>query len=144
MYCANCCFNCCAEHSHKDSVRSTAAEEQLKQQVVQRSEPSFHLPALDLSWANLRVQLHLPPLDLAWPPQMIAQLFVTVQLTSLLLISPGLYKKGKEGIDLYASRCLWLGGISRTLFIRTKHNMQIFGVIPFIKLQNDTYTIVKR
>ena len=25
-----------------------------------------------------------------------------------------------------------------TLFIRTKHNMQIFGVIPFIKLQNDT------
>ena len=26
----------------------------------------------------------------------------------------------------------------RTLFIRTKHNMQIFRVIPFIKLQNDT------
>ena len=26
----------------------------------------------------------------------------------------------------------------RTLFIRTKHNMRIFGVIPFIKLQNDT------
>ena len=24
-----------------------------------------------------------------------------------------------------------------TLFIRTKHNMQIFGVILFIKLQND-------
>ena len=23
-------------------------------------------------------------------------------------------------------------------FIRTKHNMWIFGVIPFIKLQNDT------
>ena len=28
--------------------------------------------------------------------------------------------------------------LKRTLFIRTKHNMQIFGVIPFIKLQNDT------
>ena len=26
----------------------------------------------------------------------------------------------------------------RTLFIRTKHNMQIFWVIPFIKRQNDT------
>ena len=26
----------------------------------------------------------------------------------------------------------------RTLFIRTKHSMQIFGLIPFIKLQNDT------
>ena len=24
------------------------------------------------------------------------------------------------------------------LAIRTKHNMEIFGVIPFIKLQNDT------
>ena len=24
------------------------------------------------------------------------------------------------------------------LFIRTKHSMQNFGVIPFIKLQNDT------
>ena len=26
----------------------------------------------------------------------------------------------------------------RTLFIRTKYNLQIFGVIPFSKLQNDT------
>ena len=26
----------------------------------------------------------------------------------------------------------------RMLFIRTKHNMRIVGVIPFIKLQNDT------
>ena len=25
-----------------------------------------------------------------------------------------------------------------TVFIRTTHNVQIFGVIPFIKLQNDT------
>ena len=32
----------------------------------------------------------------------------------------------------------------RTLFIRTKHNLQIFGVIPFNKLQNDTYAKVKR
>ena len=26
----------------------------------------------------------------------------------------------------------------RTLFIQTKHNMQILGVIPIIKLQNDS------
>ena len=26
----------------------------------------------------------------------------------------------------------------KTLFIRTDHNMRIFGVIPFIKPQNDT------
>ena len=28
--------------------------------------------------------------------------------------------------------------LKRTLFIRTKRNMRILGVIPFIKLQNDT------
>ena len=28
----------------------------------------------------------------------------------------------------------------RALFIRTKHYMQILGVIPFINLQNDTVT----
>ena len=30
--------------------------------------PAVWLPAHDLFWANLRVQLHLPPLDLAWNP----------------------------------------------------------------------------
>ena len=34
--------------------------------------------------------------------------------------------------------------LKRTLFIRTKHNIRIFGVISFIKLQNDTYTRIKR
>ena len=28
----------------------------------------LHLPAHDLFWANVRVQLHHPPLDLAWNP----------------------------------------------------------------------------
>ena len=32
---------------------------------------------------------------------------------------------------------------SKTLFIRTKHNLQIFGVILFIKLQNNTQATVK-
>ena len=26
----------------------------------------------------------------------------------------------------------------RTLLVKTKHNLRIFGVIPFIKLKNDT------
>ena len=30
------------------------------------------------------------------------------------------------------------------MLIRTKHSMRIFGVIPFIKLQNDTWTTAKR
>ena len=34
--------------------------------------------------------------------------------------------------------------LKRRLFVRTNHNMRIFGVIPFIKLQNDTETTVKR
>ena len=34
--------------------------------------------------------------------------------------------------------------LKRTLFIRTKHDMRIFGVIPFIGLQNYTQTAVKR
>ena len=49
-----------------------------------RSErsPTFvaqlHLPAQDLFWANLRVQLYLPPLELAWNPDAICQVgFVT-------------------------------------------------------------------
>ena len=28
--------------------------------------------------------------------------------------------------------------VQRALFIKTKHNMHIFRVIPFIKLQNNT------
>ena len=28
--------------------------------------------------------------------------------------------------------------LKRTLFIRTKYDMQILGIIPYIKLQNDT------
>ena len=57
-----------AVQSHKDNVRCTVL------QACERSERSptfaaqFHLPAHDLFWANLRVQLHLPPLDLAWNP----------------------------------------------------------------------------
>ena len=34
--------------------------------------------------------------------------------------------------------------LKRTLFIRTKHNIRIFQVIPFFKLQNNTLTTVKR
>ena len=41
MYFANCCFNCCAEKSHKGNGSSTAVVEQLMQRLVQLSEPSF-------------------------------------------------------------------------------------------------------
>ena len=58
------CFNCRAGQSHKDNVRCTAVEEQPKAKEVQFAS-QLHLPAHDLFWANLRVQLQLPPLDLA-------------------------------------------------------------------------------
>ena len=56
------------EQSHKDNARFSAVGKQLKQKKS-NSQARLHLPALDLFWANL---------------------FVRVQLTFLLLISPGL------------------------------------------------------
>ena len=38
--------------------------------------------------------------------------------------------------QLYVNKTQTHKRFRRTLFIRTKHNIQIFGVIPFIKLQN--------
>ena len=47
--------------------------------------------------------------------------------------------------------CIWIlfqnptrKRLKRALFIWTQHNMHIFGIVPFIKLQNDTWTTVKR
>ena len=77
--------------SHKDNVRSTAVEEQLKQKTSPTFWAQLHLPALDLSWALLRIQHHLPPLDLAWTRKWQSNFFVRVQLTRLLLISPGFF-----------------------------------------------------
>ena len=77
----NCCFNChagqsqgqCPLHCCWGTTRS------------ERS-PTFaaqlHLPAHDLFWANLRVQLDLPPLDLAWNPG-----FVIVWVTPVVLFT---------------------------------------------------------
>ena len=56
------------QNSHKDNVRSSAVGKQLEQKKS-NSLARHHLPALDLFWASF---------------------FVRVQLTSLLLISPGL------------------------------------------------------
>ena len=59
-----------AEQSHKDNVRSSAVGKQLKRKKSNSlSLAQLRLPVLDLFWANF---------------------FVRVQLTSLLLISPGL------------------------------------------------------
>ena len=57
VYSANCCFNCYAEQSHKDNVCSTAVEEQLKQRVVQLSEPSS-ISLLILMFPNCEGQSH--------------------------------------------------------------------------------------
>ena len=73
----NCCSNCCAEQSHKDNVHSSIAGETTEAKEVQ----------LSLSIA----QHHLPALDLFW-----ASFFMRVQLTSLLLISPGLWSAGSR------------------------------------------------
>ena len=47
----------------------------------------------------------------------------------------------KNGREAGCETCEWEPNTERfriTLFIRTKHNMRIFGVIPFIHLQNDS------
>ena len=63
----NCCPNCYAERSHKDSVHSSAIGigKQLKRKKS-NFQAQLHLRTLDLFWANLRAQHHLPPLDLVW------------------------------------------------------------------------------
>ena len=60
----NCCPNCYAEQSHRDNVCSSTVGKQLKQKKS-NSQAQLSLPALDLFWADLWVQLHLPPLGLA-------------------------------------------------------------------------------
>ena len=40
--------------------------------------------------------------------------------------------------DVYVSQIQTYERFERTLFIRPRQNQQIFGVIPFVKLQNDT------
>ena len=49
---------------------------------------------------------------------------------------------------IYSWMIIWKIQIQKrfriTLFITTNHNIRIFGVIPLIKLQNDTSTTVKR
>ena len=75
----------------KTDVREAAGEEQLKQRIVQLSmRAQLHLPALDLSWALLKVQHHHPPLDLAWTRKGLSNsLWEPTYSTTLLLISPG-------------------------------------------------------
>ena len=68
------------QNSHKDNVRSSAAGKQPKQKKSSSlSLAQHHLPALDLFWASF---------------------FVRVQLTSLLLISPGLCSSDDDDVGL--------------------------------------------
>ena len=52
----------------KGNVRCTAVEGTTRSERSPTFAAQLHLPAHDLFWANLRVQLHLPPLDQAWNP----------------------------------------------------------------------------
>ena len=65
--------------SHEDNVRSSAVGKQLMQKKSNSlSVAQHHLPALDLFWASF---------------------FMRVQLTSLLLISPGLLQAARKSCD---------------------------------------------
>ena len=56
VHLADCCFNSCAEQSHKDSVREAFVEEQLCNKTIHPAmRVQLHLPALDLFWALLRI-----------------------------------------------------------------------------------------
>ena len=86
VYFTSCCFNSCAEQSHKDSARETTVEEQLCSKTNHPAmRAQLHLPALDI----LRAQLHLPALDLSWEPSSTSLLLISWEpsSTSLLLIS---------------------------------------------------------
>ena len=78
----NGCPNCYAEQNHKDSARRW-----------------YRTEAKEVSPLSL-AQHHLPPLDLFWAS------FLRVQLTSFLLISPGLCISGAgtRTILLYVHR----------------------------------------
>ena len=45
--------------------------------------------------------------------------------------------QSEEGAKAVGPKLRMHKSFKRTLFIRTRQNQQIFGVIPFVKLQND-------
>ena len=49
----------------------------------------------------------------------------------------GIYFKGRRQIQ-FVSKTQTHKRFNIRLFVRTKHNIRFFGVIPFVKLQNDT------
>ena len=89
-----------------------------------KRSPTFwaklHLPALDLFWANLRVQYHLPLLYLAWTRKWESNFFVRVQLTSLLLILPGLANESLTS--------LWESSSPPSSWSRLDPQMRVFFV----------------
>ena len=90
------CFSCYTEQSYKDHVHSMAVEEQLKQKKSNFQSPAP--PPCSRSLLGFPEGPAPPPSS--WShldPQKCWTFFVRVQLTSLLLISPGLWKKkGKK------------------------------------------------
>ena len=68
---------------------------------------------------------------------------ITTATTTIIIIRPRRYDEEEEKQEVEQdeqedSEAQSHKMFQRTLFIRTKHNMRIFSVISFIKLQNDT------
>ena len=121
VYLANCCFNSCAEQSHKDNVRRATVEEQLKQKVVQLSEPS--------STSQLLIS---PGLSRG------------SSYTSQLLISPGLSRGSSSTSQLLISPGLSRGSSSTSpLLISGPANTQMI-VQLFVRVQLDTSLLLSR
>ena len=64
----NCCFMCRAWAESQEQCPLHYCWGTIRSERSPTFAAQFHLPAHDLFWANLRVQLHLPPLDLACNP----------------------------------------------------------------------------
>ena len=72
----NCCFNCRAWAESQRQCPLHCCWRTTRSEGSPTFAAQLHLPAHDLLWANLRVQLHLPPsllliswsFDLAWNP----------------------------------------------------------------------------
>jgi len=58
--------------------------------------------------------------------------------SSSSLFSFSFYPAIKRRVGLHVDEIQTYKKSKRTLFIRTRQNTQVFGVIPFVKLQNDT------
>ena len=102
----SCCFSCCAGKSHKDNVCCTAVDRvttwsKKEAQLSLPSSTSELLISSGLTWgSNTTSLLLISPL-----PAKVSNFFLRVQLTSLLLISPGLWYIRESDEPVYKRGC---------------------------------------